>query len=57
MLQVGNCGGDVGASTPGKITSPGYPRLHGENINCNWTISASEGKTVRLSVLDIDVGV
>ncbi|XP_066263229.1 CUB and sushi domain-containing protein 1-like [Branchiostoma lanceolatum] len=43
------CGGILAASDEGTVTSPNYPSDYGNNENCEWTITAPEGSTVRLT--------
>ncbi|XP_066263243.1 deleted in malignant brain tumors 1 protein-like [Branchiostoma lanceolatum] len=43
------CGGSLTASDEGTVTSPNYPSDYGNNENCEWTITAPEGSTVRLT--------
>ncbi|EDV28197.1 uncharacterized protein TRIADDRAFT_53561 [Trichoplax adhaerens] len=33
----------------GSISSPGYPRAYGRNVNCTWIISQTVGRTVRVT--------
>ena len=39
----------------GVITSPGYPLLYRNGINCSWNIQLSIGQFIQLNFLDFDV--
>lgn len=48
------CGG-VLTSSRGSITSPNYPEPYGNYAQCVWKIIVSEGSTINLSFLDLDL--
>ena len=37
------------------LTSPGYPSKYGDDIDCEWRITALNAPTIKLSILDFDV--
>ncbi|XP_028390683.1 cubilin-like [Dendronephthya gigantea] len=40
--------GDSHLYTPGTLKSPGYPNLYPNNMDCEWTISSTNGKLILL---------
>lgn len=52
-----NCGGIFYAEkTPKILSSPGYPKLYGSNLNCNYTLIADDSKSfINLNFLDFAV--
>ncbi|XP_078482036.1 embryonic protein UVS.2-like [Ciona intestinalis] len=51
QINITHCGYDVTATTtPQTITTPGYPNNYPNDAICNWTISASEGWRIKLSI-------
>ncbi|KAI8478628.1 CUB and sushi domain-containing protein 3 [Branchiostoma belcheri] len=47
---VGGCGAYITGHTSGYIYSPNYPGQYGNNQNCQWTVEASLGEGVKLTV-------
>ncbi|XP_067667456.1 cubilin-like [Haliotis asinina] len=55
-LQPNACNGTVTASNREKyLTTPGYPGLYSNNIDCAWTIRAVYGTHITVKVLDADI--
>lgn len=48
------CGGELTTSR-GSIISPNYPQPYPVNADCEWLIRVSEGSTVSVSVVEIDI--
>jgi CUB/sushi domain-containing protein len=46
---VKNCGGNLSGPS-GTILSPNYPNNYGNNIYCEWTITARPGASITLKV-------
>uniref|UniRef100_A0A8C9U098 Neuropilin n=1 Tax=Scleropages formosus TaxID=113540 RepID=A0A8C9U098_SCLFO len=42
ILRMSPCGGQLDASQPGYITSPGYPHEYPPHQSCRWVITAPE---------------
>lgn len=52
-----NCGGIFKVEkTPKLLSSPGYPKLYGSNLNCNYTLIAEDSKSfINLNFLEFAV--
>ncbi|BFZ22426.1 hypothetical protein BsWGS_25465 [Bradybaena similaris] len=54
--QTSDCWGDyVATSTPHNITSPGYPDIYPNGLDCFWTISVPVGYTVLVNITSISL--
>ncbi|XP_078494026.1 scavenger receptor cysteine-rich domain-containing protein DMBT1-like [Ciona intestinalis] len=52
ITTASSCGFNaVATSTSQPITSPNYPRNYPNNADCTWTITASDGMRVQLSLI------
>ncbi|XP_068208246.1 protein SpAN-like [Palaemon carinicauda] len=46
----GRCHGSIDGTTPGSIVTPGYPFRHWSSTVCEWKITVSPGKRIRLAI-------
>ena len=49
-----SCGGGPMAGPTGIIGSPGHPGSHGNNLNCQWVITATEPLTFEYSTFELE---
>ncbi|XP_046376237.2 cubilin-like [Haliotis rufescens] len=55
-LELNACNGTVTASSRHKyLTTPGYPGLYSNNLDCSWTIRGVYGTRITVTVEDADI--
>lgn len=51
------CGGEVNATTHGRISSPGSPSTYPPNRDCYWHLKTTFGKKIQLHFFELDIEV
>ncbi|KAG5283045.1 hypothetical protein AALO_G00037690 [Alosa alosa] len=55
--EVEQCGGQLDASDPGYITTPGYPLEYPPHQDCRWVITAPEpSQRIVLNFFPLELG-